>query len=231
MTCGRCEELEARLREVEIERDALAQLGGRTGRHGRYLSRSPAALPIDAFRQRKQKAFWSQVEKTCDCWLWRGSVQNGGYGIVRFVHEGCLYVLRAHRAAFVLAHGRSPQPGLVLRHTCDSKLCVRPEHLLEGTQSDNVADRHARGRDQRGASHYNAKLTEAQVLEIRRRAQAGERACCSKVRTGTGWACCLSHTFRITGQYVSRIKNGHCWRWLPPEVVTSGEWPNGQKPQ
>lgn len=30
---------------------------------------------------------------------------------------------------------------LVVRHTCDNKLCINPEHLILGTHLDNVKDR------------------------------------------------------------------------------------------
>jgi hypothetical protein len=35
-------------------------------------------------------------------------------------------------------------------HHCDNPPCARPSHLFEGTQAENDADRHAKGRDARG---------------------------------------------------------------------------------
>jgi hypothetical protein len=42
---------------------------------------------------------------------------------------------------------RGPVPkGVVLRHKCDSRLCMNPNHLEPGTPKDNVDDMMARGR-------------------------------------------------------------------------------------
>ena len=72
---------------------------------------------------------------------------------------------RAHRLAWTLVHG---DPGdLFVCHHCDTPLCVRPDHLFLGTAADNLADMRAKGREARGEGHGRAKLTEAQVLEIR----------------------------------------------------------------
>ena len=72
-----------------------------------------------------------------------------------------------HRAAFLLA-GNTLQPGNVIRHTCDVPHCFNPEHLIEGTQADNLQDAIGRGRRNAGRE----KLT------IRQRAERtlGERS-------------------------------------------------------
>jgi hypothetical protein len=35
---------------------------------------------------------------------------------------------------------------LVMRHTCDQRLCINPAHLLIGTRMDNIQDMIQRGR-------------------------------------------------------------------------------------
>lgn len=57
--------------------------------------------------------------------------------------------------------------GLVIRHTCDQPRCVNIEHLVAGTQKQNVDDSIERGRHVRGEKHGCARLTEADVRAIR----------------------------------------------------------------
>lgn len=56
--------------------------------------------------------------------------------------------------------------GLLVRHKCDNRLCVNPEHLELGTIQDNVNDREIRGRGSKGESRPSAKLNAQQALEI-----------------------------------------------------------------
>ena len=97
------------------------------------------------------------------CWEWIGSKRNG-YGLVNRGNK----TLSAHRVAYAAFKGEEIPGGFVVRHTCDNPSCINPAHLVLGTQADNVADREARGRrDVKGEQIGTAKLTEADVLEIR----------------------------------------------------------------
>ena len=117
--------------------------------------------------------FWSKVEKRGpeDCWPWRGKPDAWGYGRFQESVAGGIGGWRsslAHRVSWSLANGPIPD-GLVVRHACDNPPCVNPAHLLIGTAGDNARDRDIRGRTRsgRGERHGHAKLTEAQVREIR----------------------------------------------------------------
>lgn len=111
--------------------------------------------------------FWEQVEKTPTCWLWRGSLDDSGYGRVNWFRQS----FRCHRFSYEMEHGPIPR-GLVVMHICDIRPCVRPSHLTLGTIADTNNDRDAKGRSGialMGTANPKAKLTEAQVREIRSR--------------------------------------------------------------
>lgn len=84
--------------------------------------------------------------------------------------------LNANRLAWVLAGGKLKRSDLVL-HTCDNPLCCNPEHLFIGTHQDNSDDKYAKGRQNpiKGEEVNTAKLTEANVRDIKRRQALGEK--------------------------------------------------------
>ena len=65
--------------------------------------------------------------------------------------------------AYELAHGPIPR-GMVVRHKCDVRLCIAPNHLEVGTVLDNLNDMYSRGRNgqhkRRGEAHTDSKLTD-----------------------------------------------------------------------
>lgn len=49
-----------------------------------------------------------------------------------------------HRKVLEFKMGRPLAPGMYACHTCDTPGCINPEHLYEGTQSQNMLDRFQR---------------------------------------------------------------------------------------
>lgn len=117
-------------------------------------------------------------EPMSGCWLWLGALSKYGYGTISGGRAHNHVPLFAHRVSWEIANGPIP-PGLSICHKCDNTACVNPQHLYAGTQRQNIQDALDRGRwTQHGASvgadHHLAKLTEDDVKEIRRAAEAGE---------------------------------------------------------
>ena len=111
-----------------------------------------------------------------DCDLWEGAVDKDGYP------SG-----RNHRKVLAEKLGRSIKPGYFACHTCDVPPCVNPDHLYEGTATDNNRDTVRRGRHKYvsnfkgmpGEKHPMCKLTDKQVIEIRERYAAGGISQCA----------------------------------------------------
>lgn len=106
--------------------------------------------------------FNSKVNKTSGCWNWTASCDTGGYGsfAVRrdesdMRNKNQFINKRAHRISFLLNHGRHPGPELL--HSCDNVKCVRPDHLREGSHSENMAEARAHGRTHSIAAWQRAK--------------------------------------------------------------------------
>lgn len=64
-----------------------------------------------------------------------------------------------HRLICAITHNLPYTGDWVARHTCDNPCCVRVEHLIPGTQADNVEDMRKKG--------VGVKITREQVALIR----------------------------------------------------------------
>lgn len=77
--------------------------------------------------------FWRKVDKSGDCWLWTGTLNNQGYGMFAVNRHMGL----AHRFAYRDVRGEIPA-GHHLDHMCWTPACVNPAHLRPATNSQNV---------------------------------------------------------------------------------------------
>ena|SRR5882762_6583647 len=123
-------------------------------------------MPTSLSRLSLERRLLAKIVVSDDgCWYFNGSRDSGGYGLI---WDGELRtILKANRAMWMVYNGPIPKDMNVL-HTCDNPPCIKPLHLFLGTQYDNMQDMIAKGRgaDRVGISNGNAKLTEAQVLEV-----------------------------------------------------------------
>lgn len=110
--------------------------------------------------------FWAKVDRRAshECWEWQGQRLPNGYGVA---HRTPGNKTTAHRVAWEIANGPIPTE-LHICHRCDNRPCVNPAHLFLGTRADNMDDMKAKGRSSRGARQWSTRLTDADVVRIRR---------------------------------------------------------------
>jgi hypothetical protein len=82
----------------------------------------------------KRIAYYSNPDPLSGCHIWQGFT-SGGYG--RLNYRG--RVMRAHRAAWEQKHGPLPK-AKVLRHRCNVRSCLNPDHFVLGTKAENNDD-------------------------------------------------------------------------------------------
>ncbi len=112
--------------------------------------------------------FWKHVKIIGDCWEWQAARDDHNYGRFRITQKKCE---RAQRVAWMIENGMDIPSGLFVLHKCDNPPCVRPDHLILGTQKDNMQDCIKKGRASMppyrfGINHTSIKFSKEQALAI-----------------------------------------------------------------
>lgn len=138
-------------------------------------------------------------EPNSGCWLWTGSCDQAGYGLLAFRRK----TWKAHRVSWVIFHGEIPD-GMKVCHRCDVRCCVNPGHFFLGSQLDNVLDMVAKGRNRSiplpGEANPQAVLNDESVwairwlLELRKFSQAE-----------------VARSYGVSPMTISRIANNQTW--------------------
>lgn len=139
--------------------------------------------------------FWSQVDKTGNCWEWTGGRTTDGYGTFWIAGKA----VRAHRFSYDLNVSAIPNGQWIL-HECDNPACVRPDHLHLGNNLQNMREAMERGRHDslrwgRGY-HPRLKITRDQATEIR----DSPLGCVT-----------LARQYGVAKSTILRIRNGDHW--------------------
>ncbi len=138
--------------------------------------------------------FWSKVNKGPGCWEWNRATDRDGYGVFRLNNKQ----IRSHRLVYEMGHDTIPK-GMYVCHYCDVTGCVRPSHLFLGTSKDNKYDSMRKGRDINGVAHFNCKLTNEQVQNIRKDKRSLRK---------------IAIDYNIDYTNVSKIKNRISWKHI-----------------
>ena len=147
-----------------------------------------------------EKRFWAQVDKLGNCWRWTGTLNNKGYGVF-YAKVGRTKFWKAHAYSWYLHNGIN-LGSLFILHTCDNPWCVNPDHLWRGTNQDNMEDKIAKDRHNKGITHGRAKLTEDDVYAIRESDETNE---------------VLGAKYGVHPAHISNIQTGKAWSHLPAD--------------
>jgi hypothetical protein len=80
------------------------------------------------------------------CTEWAGAQSSFGYGIITYWEGARRTSSTAHKKVWEQTNGPVPA-GHIVMHSCDNPACVKLDHLKLGTQTDNIRDMIAKGRD------------------------------------------------------------------------------------
>ncbi len=163
-------------------------------------------MPKGVYRPLAER-LWAKVDKSGDCWLWTGHRNHDGYGRM-LISKRPLRMIFTHRLAWESTYGAVPDDLRVL-HRCDNPPCCNPAHLFIGSQPENIADMHAKGRYRKAgtvsgkAGRGVLKLQAADVRSIRAQYAAG----------GISMKA-LGAEFGVCAEMVHRIVRGTAWQQI-----------------
>lgn len=141
---------------------------------------------------------YTSLEPNTGCWLWAGATNDKGYAQIGLHGK----TAKAAHVNYKRFKGFIP-PDMVIRHTCDVRMCVNPDHLILGTQLDNIQDmiKRERHRFWSGELSPNSSLTNNDVQKIR-----------SLYATGNFTQCEIGAFFNVASSTIGRIVRHNTWR-------------------
>lgn len=119
---------------------------------------------------------------------------SNGYPSVYYERES----VSMHRKVYTEMFGDIPK-GYVVRHKCDNKKCVNPEHLEVGTYKQNSQDMVDRNRHSYGEKNKMSKLRESDVIAIRENKKGLSNRD-------------LTNLYNVSESTIIRAKTGKSWK-------------------
>lgn len=153
--------------------------------------------------ERQRARFYALTQPAGEgCWEWSAGKDTSGYGQLYVGPRASRKKVGAHRLTWILAHPLSIlRPGECICHSCDNPPCYRLDHLFRSTHAGNARDKIRKGRANVpwGEKHLHARLTEAQVYEIRASKELYKA---------------LAARFRVSVDHIKDIRRRRRWKNL-----------------
>lgn len=120
------------------------------------------------------------------------------------LRNGVFKTYRISRYLWAKKNGEIPK-GMLLLHNCDNPTCINLNHLRVGTVQDNSDDAVARGRMRRGTEVFLSKLTEKDVIQIKKLLESKKDAE-------------LADRYNVSPSAIWNIRNNKTWRHIGGEL-------------
>lgn len=146
--------------------------------------------------------FLFYVDKTEDCWLWKGGKDEKGYGKISMTSLNKKSI-SAHRMSYILFKGPIDE-GMLVCHQCDVPSCVKPAHLWLGTHNENMIDMVEKDRQA-------SKLKALDVYKIRELNDLYE---CSERKLKEYSTSKLAEKYNIDDSTISNIIARRIWKHI-----------------
>lgn len=127
------------------------------------------------------------------CSIWTAYKTSDGYGLIS-VQGKCRL---AHRTMYELHHNIILEPKDKILHDCDNPSCIEPNHLVKGTQKQNMQSMVEKRR-------IPLRFTDDEVKTIRRRAAEGPR----------GIVVALATEFGVSQPYMTKLIRGAIYKHI-----------------
>jgi hypothetical protein len=149
----------------------------------------------------KERAYWQayvrdrvKIDPVTGCWEWQLYCDKDGYGKAAAAYNDYGMDSYAHRLSYTAFKGQIPK-GKRLRHQCHNRPCCNPDHLLPGTDQDNVNDAKRDGRCV-GPARLTIEQVRAIKLLLARTAYTNKQ---------------IAAMFNVHRETIGYIKRGRTW--------------------
>jgi len=162
-----------------------------------YRKRRTGSYRLNSYQKSRSKKLEYEVLGN-GCFIVTSHAElNSGYALIHSQGKRTL----VHRFIYTQCFGEIPT-GLMVRHKCDNRMCINPEHLLLGTHQDNMDDATERNRFVFGEQHPNQKHSIQLIMNIKNMLKDGYQ----------NYE--IAEKLKVKPSLVTDVKLKRSWAWL-----------------